>query len=78
MENIPEKSKEKIRAKLFGIALVRSMESIDSKITIPELRYVLGIFRIGKRDWFMAAKELESDGIIRMHGRNPIEVLIKK
>lgn len=78
MEKISDEIKVKIIEKIYGMVYVRSLETQDSKITIPEFRYIVGVLRIGRKDWFKVAKELEKDGIIKLHRNRYLEVLRNK
>ena len=67
--------KIKIIEKLNGIVLIRKFENEKAIITIPEFKYIITRYSIKKSQWFKIAKDLENDGYIRLHCRNPIEVL---
>jgi hypothetical protein len=82
--NIPVEIKIKIQEKLYGMAYVRSLENYPPKITIPEFKFIITSvklkdnFRIRKNLWFKMAKEFEKQGILKLHGTNPIEIIIRK
>lgn len=76
--DIPDKIKIKIQEKLYGMAYVRKLEKLPSEITISEFKYIITRYSIKKKHWFKLAKNLEKDGIIKLHGWHPIEVNIRK
>lgn len=72
---ITKEIKIKIVGKLYGIYIIKNLQREKTKITIPEFKFILGSFKIKKKNWFSIAKELEKDEIIKLHGGNPIEIL---
>lgn len=83
---IPEEIKTKIIEKIQGMAYIRFLNKQKINITIPEFKFIISSvkmkgnskFRIKKNQWFYLAKELEKEGLIKLHGFNPIEIKIKK
>jgi hypothetical protein len=75
MEKIPDEIKVKIIGKVLGMFYVRSLEKQNPNITIPEFKYIITRYSLKKKQWFILAKELEKDGIVKLHGGNPIEIL---
>lgn len=74
---IPKETRIKILEKIYGICYVRMLESKKAEITIPEFKFIIGVYRINKEEWFKLAKAFESEKIFKMHCRNSIEVNIK-
>jgi hypothetical protein len=66
MERINEDVKIKIIEKLHGMVLIRSLENTNPKITVPEFKFIIGVYRIRKEDWYVFAKELESEKVIKL------------
>jgi len=72
-KKIPLETKNKLIGKLYGIYLLRSINE-KPKITVPEFKFMIGVLKIKKKQWFYIAKELEKDGIIKLHGNRNIEI----
>lgn len=75
METIPTEIKIKIVGKIKGIFIVKNLHDQKPRITIPEFKYIITRYSLRKTQWFVVAKELEKDNIIKLHGGNPIEIL---
>ena len=74
---IPEETRIKILEKIYGICYVRKLESKKAEISIPEFKFIIGVYRVKKEEWFNLAKEFEKEKIFTLHYQNPIGVNIK-
>lgn len=61
---IKDPIRSKIISKLYGMALMRFLDSEKPVITIPEFKFIIGSWKIKKKHWFKFLKELERDGIV--------------
>lgn len=56
--------KEKIISKIYGMGIVRSMNGGEPSMSVPEFKFIIGSYRVKKKNWFKIAKEFEKEGII--------------
>lgn len=72
--NIDEDTMIKIIEKLNGFYLTKKTLLEEPRLAIPEFKFVIGVFKVQKSQWYPLAKRLEGEGYIRLHGMNPIEI----
>jgi hypothetical protein len=77
MADITEIQKQKVIAKLLGIAYVKHLDRQKTLVTIPEFKYIISRYRICSKDWFELSKKLEYEGIVKIHRGHEIEIIIR-
>jgi len=62
---LEEEVKRKIIAKILGIAKAKIILNEQPKLTTGQFRFILGEYKIHRKDWFKILKELENEGILK-------------
>jgi hypothetical protein len=76
LEDIPDETFKKIVSKVMGQAYMRYLEYRKPIVTIPEFKFIIGTLRVKKSNWHKIAVHLEEEGYVRLHGGNPIVVIL--
>lgn len=76
MDSLDKEVKEKIIGKLVGMAFMRLLGGEKCRVSNSEFRFIIGEYRISKKDWFHVLKILEKDGVVKYVKFRYIQVLL--